>query len=68
MELAGVVAGRAPLAVAASRRIMHESRDWPRAEAYARQRPLLAPLLASADAEEGTAAFVENRPPRWTGR
>jgi len=33
----------------------------------ARQRGIMDPLFASADAREGALAFAENRPPAWRG-
>jgi enoyl-CoA hydratase len=65
LELANAVAANAPLAVAATRRIMRDSRDWSVRSAYARQLPLFAAILASRDAREGARAFAEKREPRW---
>lgn len=68
LELAGRIAVNAPLSVALSKRIVDESADWPAEEAFARQNDVAAPALGSADAAEGMRAFVEKRPPVWTGR
>lgn len=67
LQLAAAIAANAPLSVAASKRIVDESRDWSAAEAFERQNDLAAPALGSRDAGEGMLAFVEKRPPRWTG-
>lgn len=66
LELAQEIAANAPLAVAASKRIMHESIDWPTAELFDRQKPITDEVFASADAAEGATAFGERRSPRWT--
>ncbi|MBV9203878.1 MAG: crotonase/enoyl-CoA hydratase family protein [Actinobacteria bacterium] len=66
--LARVIAANGPLAVAAAKRIIVESADWPIAEQFARQRAISEPVRASQDAREGALAFREKRPPRWQGR
>lgn len=68
LELASVIAANGPLALAASKRIVVESTDWPRAEMFDRQREIVAPIFASADAREGAAAFAEKRKPVWAGQ
>jgi enoyl-CoA hydratase len=65
--LAAQVAGNAPLALAATKRIIVESADWPGDEAFARQEAISGPVFGSADAQEGAAAFAEKRPPVWRG-
>jgi enoyl-CoA hydratase len=67
-ELARAIAANGPLAVAATKRIIVESADWPAAEQFARQREISEPVRASQDAREGALAFREKRPPRWQGR
>jgi enoyl-CoA hydratase len=66
-ELAARVAMGAPLALAASKRVIVESADWDSAEAFARQGEVIAPVFVSADAMEGAAAFAEKRAPAWRG-
>jgi enoyl-CoA hydratase len=67
MELASRVALGAPLAVAASKRVIVESADWPAGEAFARQGAVIGPVFVSKDAREGAAAFAEKRAPAWRG-
>ena len=67
MELAGRIALGAPLALAASKRVIVESADWPSAEAFARQSDIISPIFRSKDAMEGAAAFAEKRSPAWRG-
>ena len=70
LELARRVAANAPLAVQASKRlalgkadgrIPAEDDDWSRNEAE------MAAVVGSQDVQEGVLAFIEKRPPRWTG-
>ncbi|MCT2583529.1 crotonase/enoyl-CoA hydratase family protein [Actinophytocola gossypii] len=67
-DLARAIAANGPLAVAATKRIVVESADWPADEAFARQAVIADPVSTSADAREGALAFAEKRAPVWTGR
>jgi len=66
-DVAGRIAKNAPLALAATKRIIVESADWDSASAFARQGEILGPVMRSADAIEGAAAFAEKRAPNWRG-
>ena len=66
-ELATRIAANAPLALAATKRVIVESRGWPMAHAFAKQAEILAPVFGSKDAIEGAAAFTEKRTPHWRG-
>jgi enoyl-CoA hydratase len=68
VELAEAIAQNAPLALAASKRIVSQAQDWDEAEAWQRQDQISAPVLTSEDAREGATAFAEKRPPVWRGR
>jgi enoyl-CoA hydratase len=68
LELASQIAQNGPLALAASKRILTESVDWPESEFFARQAPIAGPVMASEDAREGATAFAEKRPPVWQNR
>ncbi|CUR58875.1 Short chain enoyl-CoA hydratase [metagenome] len=67
LELADEIAANAPLALAASKRVLVDSADWPLGDMFARQEAYVDPVRKSADAREGAASFVEKRPPRWSG-
>jgi enoyl-CoA hydratase len=66
IELAGAIARNGPLAIAATKRILTECRDWRLEEEFERQREISLPVRESADAREGALAFREKRAPRWT--
>jgi enoyl-CoA hydratase len=66
-ELAAQISQNAPLALAATKRVIVESADWPTGEAFARQGLIAGPVFGSADAMEGALAFSEKRPPVWRG-
>ena len=68
LELADVIAANGPLALAATKRVMVESADWPDSEFFARQGDIVAPVMSSEDAREGATAFAEKRAPVWKGK
>src|SRR5438105_2936417 len=57
LELAGAIAANGPLALAATKRVLHESPDWPEAEFFERQGAIVGPVMGSEDAREGASAF-----------
>ena len=66
-ELAARIAANAPLALAATKRVIVESRDWPSDQQFAKQGEIIGPVFGSKDAMEGAAAFAEKRKPVWKG-
>jgi len=68
LELAGAIAVNGPLALAATKRVMVESANWPDAEFFERQAEIIDPVMRSEDAREGATAFSEKRAPVWKGR
>jgi enoyl-CoA hydratase len=68
LELAAAIAKGGPLALAATKRIVTESADWPEHEFFQRQRAIIDPVFGSEDAQEGARAFAEKRDPVWQGR
>jgi enoyl-CoA hydratase len=68
LELAARIAQNGPLALAASKRILNESVDWPDSEFFTRQAEISGPVMDSEDAREGATAFAQKRAPAWKGR
>ncbi len=68
LALAGLLAQRPPLAVAAVKRAVRQGSDGSLTAGLRREREEFARLLRSEDAREGLSAFLEKRPPTWRGR
>jgi enoyl-CoA hydratase len=68
LALAARIAENAPLAVAASKQIMQQSRGLTEEESWLMQKRLMAKVFKSEDAKEGPRAFAEKRKPKWKGR
>lgn len=66
-DLAHKIALGAPLALAATKRVIVESADWPADQAFGRQSEIISPIFGSKDAMEGAMAFAEKRQPVWKG-
>jgi enoyl-CoA hydratase len=68
LALAERIIANGPLAVRESRRVVLASTHLNDDEAFALSREAMGTVAGSADLREGVAAFIEKRPPRWTGR
>jgi enoyl-CoA hydratase len=68
LELAERIAKNAPLAVAASKQVIRQTRGLTEEESWAIQGPHSGKVFTSEDAREGPRAFAEKREPRWSGR
>lgn len=66
--LALEIAANAPLAVAASKQVIRDSRLWGEHVMFERQKPIVDPVMNSEDAVEGARAFAEKRSPLWSAR
>lgn len=67
LDYARRIAENAPLAVQAAKELALRSRDVDLATGLRLEQLMLRLLQTSADASEGSAAFSEKRPPRYTG-
>lgn len=71
VELADTIAANAPLAVRASKRIIHKAADfgsdWD-APIWQMNLEQTIPVFMSKDAAEGPRAFAEKRAPQWRGQ
>ena len=68
LELAASITANGPLAVARSKQVIVESREWSEADMWKKQGETLGNLFMTEDAREGAAAFAEKRKPNWKGR
>lgn len=68
VELAASIGTNAPLALAASKRLVRAAAGWVDADLLRVQDETGAAVPASADAAEGARALTEKRPPVWQGR
>jgi enoyl-CoA hydratase len=65
--IAARIAANGPLAVSAILRTLRETDSLPEAEAFAIEGRLGMEVMGSNDAAEGPRAFLEKRPPHFTG-
>jgi enoyl-CoA hydratase/carnithine racemase len=68
LALAGRIASRSPHAVAVLRELARTTRDLPLGEGLRREADGFVRCLRSEDGAEGVAAFIEKRPPVFSGR
>ena len=68
VAIADRIASRSPHAVAVLRELARTTRDLPLEEGLRREADAFVRCLRSDDGAEGVAAFIEKRPPTFTGR
>jgi enoyl-CoA hydratase/carnithine racemase len=67
-DLARTLAGFSPATLSLGKEAFYRALELPYGPALAHLRDLLTIVARSEDAQEGIAAFLEKRPPRWRGR
>jgi enoyl-CoA hydratase len=68
LHVASTVADKAPVAVRAARQAVNAAFETSLSAGVIYERSLFHSLFATDDQKEGMSAFVEKRPPRWTGK
>jgi enoyl-CoA hydratase len=68
IALAEQICANAPVAVRETRKILLEATNAPDDVGWKMSLEGMAAAMSSADFGEGLTAFIEKRPPRWTGR
>jgi enoyl-CoA hydratase len=68
LKLADEIAARAPLAVAAAKRMINQSYERFLDDGLAQEKQVFYNLFASEDQKEGMRAFIEKRKPEWKGK
>ncbi len=68
LELAGRIAAMPPLAVQAAKASVVAAQEEPLGAGLREERRRFEALFDTEDQAEGMAAFLEKRPPAWTGR
>lgn len=66
--LAEQIAGASALTVGIGKQAFYAQIDLDQAKAYAYAKEVMSLNALAADAQEGMSAFVEKRPPCWTGK
>jgi enoyl-CoA hydratase len=68
LELAGRIAALPPVAVVAAKEAVNRAQELSLEAGLEFERRNFFLLFASEDKQEGMAAFIEKRPPTWSGR
>lgn len=68
MDMANVIASKSPLTLAIGKEAFYEQAEMTLANAYKYAGEVMVRNMMARDAEEGIAAFIEKREPKWEGR
>lgn len=68
IKLARRICENGPLAIQTVKRVVNKGLDFPAADMFDLQRPLIEHIFMSEDAKEGATAFAEKRKPVWRGK
>lgn len=68
LALARRIAAASPLVLGLGKQAFYTQLDMPQPQAYAYTKEVMSLNAVSLDAQEGMGAFLEKRPPRWSGR
>jgi len=68
LEIAEAIAAKSPVAVRLAKAAVRASTRMPLDQGLRYEQSLFALVMGTADKEEGVRAFLEKRPPAWTGR
>ncbi|HEY9525855.1 MAG TPA: enoyl-CoA hydratase-related protein [Anaerolineales bacterium] len=68
LRLAEEIAGRAPIAVRAAKKMINQTFEQSLSEGLAAEKQAFYNLFASEDQKEGMQAFIEKRNPEWKGK
>jgi enoyl-CoA hydratase/carnithine racemase len=67
-DLAGRIAGKSPLTLAIGKEAFYRQAEMGLEDAYAYASEVMTRNMLARDAEEGIDAFLQKRPPVWSGR
>ena len=68
LELAQKIAGMSPLTLRVAKEALRAAERLPLGEGIVYERDLFCLCFSTADKREGVEAFLQKRPPAWTGR
>ena len=68
LSMAGTIAGYGPIATRMAKQAIDRAFETSLAEGLAYEKRVFQSLFATEDQDEGMAAFIEKRTPRFTGR
>ena len=67
LGLARIIVSKSPLTVAIGKAAFYRQIEQPVAEAYAFAANVMVENMLTRDAAEGIGAFIDKRPPEWSG-